>query len=57
MRVPMAPKPWLGLGRFLFWMLVSFAAVSLVIGPLLYFSGFMEIRKRVILKERIQAGG
>jgi len=57
MRVPMAPKPWLGLGRFLFWMVISFAVVSLVVGPLLYFSGFMEIRKRVILKERIQAGG
>lgn len=56
MRVPMAPKPWPGLGRFLFWMVVSFAAVSLVMGPLLYFSGFMEIRKRIILRERIQAG-
>ena len=57
MRVPMAPKSLPGLGRFLFWMVVSFAAVSLVIGPLLYFSGFMEIRKRVALRERIQSGG
>jgi len=55
-QVPAPPKPWPGLGRFLFWLVISFAVVSLVVGPLLYFSGFMEIRKRVILKERIQAG-
>ena len=56
MKVPMVPKPWPGLGRFLFWMLVSFAAVTLVVGPLLYFSDFLEIRKRMLIRERIQSG-
>jgi hypothetical protein len=57
MRVPMAPKPCPGLGRFLFWLIISFLAVSLIVGPLMYFSGFLGVRKRMLIRERIQNGG
>jgi len=45
-QVPASPKPWPGLGRFLFWLGLVFTVTFVLVGTLLWFLNPAQLRER-----------
>ncbi|NCZ96557.1 hypothetical protein EBZ02_05265 [bacterium] len=52
-RVPMAPKPWPGMGRFLLWFSLIFLATVLVAGSLVWIANPRQLRERTEFQNQL----